>query len=203
LGTGSTSKFAVDMIGERFQRGELKEIIGVPTSEATRAQAESYGIPLAAIEQYAVIDLAIDGADEVDPVLDLIKGLGGALLREKAVELKAKRFLVVADESKLVDRLGTKAPVPVEVAKSGWRDMSDVLRAFGCVPSLRGGEDAPKITDGGNYVIDCRFERGIPDARKLARELDVLPGVLAHGLFIAMASEAIIAGAGGVRRIAR
>lgn len=203
LGTGSTSKLAVEMIGERYRRGELTQIIGVPTSEATRAVAELYGIPLAPIEAHAVIDLAIDGADEVDPSLDLIKGLGGALLREKAVEKKARRFVVIVDESKLVERLGSKAPVPVEVAREGWRSMMPRLAALGCTPALRGGEADPKITDGGNVVLDCRFAGHIPDAHALATTLDAMPEVLAHGLFIGMANEIVVAGASGVRRISR
>jgi ribose 5-phosphate isomerase A len=121
LGSGSTAALAVAKLGERARRGELRDIIGVPTSEATRAIAERYGIPIASIDAYAVIDLTIDGADEVGPGLDLIKGLGGALLREKAVERKSKRFVVIVDDTKLVERLGTKAPVPIEVAPASWR----------------------------------------------------------------------------------
>jgi ribose 5-phosphate isomerase A len=201
LGTGSTSSIFVHLIGERYRRGELRDLIGVPTSEATRAIAESYGIPLAAIETHAVIDFAVDGCDEVDPQLDLIKGLGGALLREKAVEIKARRFVVITDDSKIVEKLGTKSPVPVEVARDGWKVMIAPLAAFGCTPVLRGGEADPKITDGGNVVLDCRFAHGIDDARALGKKLDVLPGVLAHGLFLNMANEVIVSSASGVRRI--
>lgn len=203
LGTGSTSRFAVELIGERYQRGELTRIIGVPTSEATRAIAESYGIPLAPIEAHATIDLAIDGADEVDPSLDLIKGLGGALLREKAVELKSRRFIVIVDESKLVQKLGTKAPVPVEVAKGQEQAMMPMLRGLGLEPAIRGGAAAPTLTDGGNAVLDCRAPQGLDDARALATTLDREPRVLAHGLFLGMASEVIVASAAGIRRMKR
>lgn len=201
LGTGSTSSIFVHLVGERYRRGELRHLTGVPTSEATRAIAESYGIPLAEIETHAVIDFAVDGCDEVDPRLDLIKGLGGALLREKAVEIKARRFVVITDDSKIVKKLGTKSPVPVEVARGGWREMLEPLRVLGCSPILRGGETDPKITDGGNVVIDCRFAEGIEDARALGKTLDALPGVLAHGLFLNMANEVIVSGANGIRRL--
>lgn len=205
LGTGSTARYAVLAIAERLRAGELVDVIGIPTSEATRALALAQGIPLAPLEAHAVVDLAIDGADEVDPALDLIKGLGGALLREKAVEVRAKRFIVIADESKWVPRLGTKAPVPVEVGEARWRELLPELRALGCEPALRrtAGSDAPFITDGGNVIVDCRFAGGIPDPAALARALDRLGGVLAHGLFLGMATSVISAGAGGVRRIDR
>jgi ribose 5-phosphate isomerase A len=203
LGTGSTAKFAVEMIGERYRRGELTELSCVPTSEATRALAESYGLPLAPIDRYSAIDLAIDGADEVDPRLDLIKGLGGALLREKAVEIKTKRFIVIVDESKLVTRLGTKAPLPVEAPRDRWRELEAELRALGCQPSLRGGPAEPRTTDGGNYLIDCRFASGIDDAPALAARLDRTPGVIGHGLFLGMANLVIVAAPEGIRLLER
>ncbi|MCK6551599.1 ribose 5-phosphate isomerase A, partial [Myxococcota bacterium] len=158
LGTGSTAKWAVIAIGEKLASGELRDVVGVPTSEHTRALAIERGVPLAPLEAHASIDLAIDGADEVDPRLDLIKGLGGALLREKQVELRAKRFIVVADASKLVSKLGTKAPVPVEVPRDRWRDFVEPLRALGSTPVLRvDAAGQPKITDGGHAILDCRF----------------------------------------------
>jgi ribose 5-phosphate isomerase A len=203
LGTGSTATFAVRMIGERFERGELEKIVGVPTSEATRAVAESFGIPLAPIDRYDAIDLAIDGADEVDPALDLVKGLGGALLREKQVEKKARRFIVIVDDSKVVEKLGTRAPLPVEVPRDIWREMVDKLYAFGCTPRLRGGEARPAVTDGGSFVLDCHFEHGIDDAKATSDWLDITHGVLAHGLFVGMATDVIVAGAGGIRRLTR
>jgi ribose 5-phosphate isomerase A len=204
LGTGSTAKFVVIKIGERYRAGELEDIVGVPTSEATRALAEQWGIPLAPIENHPVIDLAIDGADEVDPNLDLIKGLGGALLREKAVEIKAKRFIVTVDDSKLVGKLGTKSPLPIEVAPETWERAVAALERLGCTPLLR--EDAagvPKRTDQQNYLLDCRFAKGIDDPEGLAGELDRMPEVIAHGLFLEMADAIIIAGDKGTRRIYR
>jgi ribose 5-phosphate isomerase A len=203
LGSGSTAAIAVTKIGERYQRGELRDIIGVPTSEATRAIAERYGIPVAPIDAHEVIDLAIDGADEVGPGLDLIMGLGGALLLEKAVERKAKRFVVIVDDSKLVARLGTKAPVPLEVARPTWRDLVEPLRALGGDPILREGPSGPSTTDQDNYLIDCWFRDGIGDARALAASLEAMPLVLEHGLFLEMADVAIVADAVGIRRIQR
>lgn len=203
LGSGSTAAIAVAMIGERFQRGELRDIVGVPTSEATRAIAERYAIPIAPIEAYAAIDLAIDGADEVGPGLDLIKGLGGALLREKAVERKAKRFVVIVDDTKLVERLGTKAPVPLEVPATSWRDLLEPLRALGGEPILREGPSGPRTTDQNNYLLDCWFRDGIIDARALAARLEAMSLVLEHGLFLGMADVVIVADANTVRRIER
>jgi ribose 5-phosphate isomerase A len=203
LGSGSTAAIAVTRIGERFQHGELRDIVGVPTSEATRAIAERYGIPVAPIDAYAAIDLAIDGADEVGPGLDLIKGLGGALLREKAVERKAKRFVVIVDDSKLVARLGTKAPVPLEVAPASWRDLLEPLRTLGGDPILREGPSGARTTDQGNYLIDCWFRAGIADAHALAARFEAIPLVLEHGLFLGMADVVIVADAHGIRRIDR
>lgn len=203
LGTGSTSRFAVMEIGERYRAGILRDIVGVPTSEATRALAAGYGIPLDPVERHASIDLAIDGADEVDPGLDLIKGLGGALRREKEVEVKARRFIVIVDDAKLVARLGTKAPVPIEVAPERWQALIEPLRALGGVPVLREDQSGPKKTDHANYIVDCRFPEGIADPAALARALDDIPLVLAHGLFLGMADRVIVADAGGLRFIDR
>jgi ribose 5-phosphate isomerase A len=203
LGSGSTAAIAVTKLGERFQRGELHDIVGVPTSEATRAIAQRYGIPVAPIDAYAAIDLAIDGADEVGPGLDLIKGLGGALLREKAVERKSNRFVVIVDDTKLVARLGTKAPVPIEVARGSWRDLVEPLRALGGDPMLREGSSGPSTTDQDNYLIDCWFRAGIADARAVAASLEAMPLVLEHGLFLGMADVVIVADAHGIRRIER
>lgn len=203
LGSGSTAAIAVTRLGERYQRRELRNIVGVPTSEATRAIAQRYGIPVAPIDAYAAIDLAIDGADEVGPGLDLIKGLGGALMREKAVERKSKRFVVIVDDTKLVQRLGTKAPVPIEVDPASWRALVEPLRALGGDPILRETASGPRTTDQNNYLIDCWFRGGIADAHALAASLDAMPLVLAHGLFLGMANVAIVADKTGVRRIER
>ncbi len=163
------------------------------------------GHPLAAIDAHAHLDLAVDGADEVDPGLELIKGLGGALLREKAVELRARRLVVIVDETKLVPRLGTKAPLPVEVDRQGWAQVAERLQAeLGCIPAIRGGPDQPFATDNSNYILDCRFANGIADPRAVASRLDRDPQVRAHGLFLGMASQVIVAGADGtIRKLER
>jgi ribose 5-phosphate isomerase A len=203
LGTGSTARYVVTMIGERFKAGQLKNITCVPTSEKTRALAESYGIPLSPIEKHKQIDIAIDGADEVDPQLNMLKGLGGALLREKAVESKAKRFVVIVDESKLVEKLGTKSVVPIEVAPDKWRSLFDPLRALGGIPVLREDSNGPALTDQQNYLIDCRFASGIEDPYSLATSLDQLEDVIGHGLFLDMADTVIVGEDSGARRIDR
>jgi ribose 5-phosphate isomerase A len=202
LGHGSTTRPAVDEIGRRLKAGSVRDIVGVPTSEATRAQAQSLGIPLTTLAERASLDLAIDGADEVDRDLNLIKGLGGALLREKIVESAAHRFVVVVDESKLVDRLGTRGPLPVEVTQFAWEAHARWLESLGCRAELRRESDGdPFITDNGNYIIHCTFGQGISDPAALAQTLIQRPGVLEHGLFLGMATEVVVAGGDGVRVI--
>ncbi len=201
LGTGSTTSYAVAKIGELWQAGILTDLVGVPTSERTAAQAKTYHIPLAGLHEQPVIDLAIDGADEVDPQLNLIKGLGGALLREKMVEAAAKRFIVVVDGRKPVKKLGTRGPLPVEVTQFGWKYQANWLESLGCLPTLRGGEAQPYVTDNGNYIIDCTFPAGIDDPQQLAGILRDRVGVVEHGLFLGMASEVIVAEARGLRII--
>ena len=202
LGHGSTTRHAVDILGERVQSGALQDIVGVPTSEYTMAQARSLGIPLATLVEQPVLDLAIDGADEVDPDLNLIKGLGGALLREKVVESAARRFVVIVDESKLVKRLGTHGPLPVEVTQFVWEAHRRWLESLGCRAELRREADGePFVTDNGNYIIHCTFPEGISDSLALGRTLIEHPGILEHGLFLSMATEAVVAGEDGVRLI--
>lgn len=204
LGHGSTTRHAVDILGERVQSGELRNIVGVPTSEYTRGQARSLGIPLATLAEQPELDLAIDGADEVDPDLNLIKGLGGALLREKIVEIAARRFVVIVDESKLVGRLGTRGPLPVEVTQFAWEAHIRWLSSLGCQAELRREADgAPFVTDNGNYIVHCTFPEGISDPLSLSRTLLERPGILEHGLFLGMATEVLVAGEGGVRLIKR
>jgi ribose 5-phosphate isomerase A len=169
----------------------------VPTSEDTANRCRSLGIPLTTLDDQPRLALAIDGADEIGPGLDLIKGLGGALLREKLVALAAKRFVVIADESKRVRRLGTRAPLPVEVVPFGWTTHT-------AEPALRRGADGePYRTDGGNYIVDCRFPRGIKDPRAVARALARRPGIVEDGLFLGMAQTAFVASSKGVRQITR
>ncbi|HYW29492.1 MAG TPA: ribose-5-phosphate isomerase RpiA [Gaiellales bacterium] len=198
LGTGSTAAFLLDGLAARLEDGALAEITGVPTSEATAERCRELGIPLATLEQRPRLDLAIDGADEITAGLDLIKGLGGAHLREKVVAASATRFVVVADESKLVARLGDRAPLPVEIIPFAYPLCERLLDDAGWTPQLRGGAESPFLTDEGNHIADCR--RGDwGDPPLLAAELDAMPGVVAHGLFLGMAAAAYVATPGGVR----
>jgi ribose 5-phosphate isomerase A len=195
LGTGSTARHVMDVIGERLQAGSLRDIIGAPTSRATFDYARRVGIPLAQLDDLQRLDLAIDGADEVDPQLDLVKGLGGALLWEKIVESAADRFVVVVDESKLVQRLGEKAPIPVEVVPFGWRTLLPFFESLGAQPELRHADGAPFLTDGGHYIVDCAFDHGLEDAGAAAHALRSRAGVVESGLFIGMATAVVVAGA--------
>jgi ribose 5-phosphate isomerase A len=159
---------------------------------------------LATLAERPVLDLAIDGADEVDPHFNLIKGLGGALLREKIVESAARRFVVVVDESKLVERLGTRGPLPVEVTQFAWEAHVRWLESLGCRAELRREADGrPFITDNANYIVHCTFPAGISDPLALARRLGERPGILEHGLFLGMATEVVVAGENGVRVLGR
>ncbi|OGQ19545.1 MAG: ribose 5-phosphate isomerase A [Deltaproteobacteria bacterium RBG_16_71_12] len=201
LGTGSTAKHAVAAIADRLGSGKLSGVSGCPTSDATEQQAAAGGIPLLPWNGDHRLDVAIDGADEVDPSLWLIKGLGGALLREKAVAVRAETFIIVVDESKLVEKLGTKAPLPVEVTRAHWRAEARFLETLGGAPALRGGEQAPFVTDNGNLILDVRFAGGIDDPRAVAEALDSRTHVKAHGLFLEMADVVFVASARGVRRM--
>ena len=198
LGHGSTAKYAVAKIGEMWQSGHLTDIVAIPTSEYTANQAQSYGVPLTTLDKHPVIDLAIDGADEVDPQLNLIKGLGGALLREKMVESCAKRLIIIVDGSKPVDKLGTRGPLPVEVVQFNWQAQSNWLESLGCIPELRGGGTDPFVTDNSNYIIHCTFPDGIDDPLELATTLKARTGVVEHGLFLGMATEVIVAEKNGL-----
>ncbi len=203
LGTGSTAKHMLRGLAARLRDGRLRDIVGVPTSEGIAALARELGIPLVTLAERPRLDLAIDGADEIDPQLNAIKGLGGALLREKIVAASAERFVIVGDETKLVSRLGQHAPVPVEVIPFGLPLCERRLAALGSVPTLRrvdGGD--PFFTDEGNVILDCRFD-AIDDAPALAAAIDAIPGVVEHGLFLSMAALALVAGPGGVRTITR
>jgi ribose 5-phosphate isomerase A len=195
LGSGSTTGYFVEMLGERLRTGMLRDVRGVPTSEETAERARSLGIPVVRLADYSRLDLAVDGADEVDPNLNLIKGMGHALLREKIVEIYASRFLVVVDESKLVPRLG-RGPLPVEIVPFEAETHVRWLNTLGCRAELwcnPGGE--PIVTDNGNYLARCWFSGGIPDAYTLARTLADRPGIVEHGLFLDMADAVIVASA--------
>ena len=202
LGTGSTVRFLVEALGRRAREEGLR-ITGVPTSEATAAQATALGIKLADPE--AAIDLAIDGADEVERgTLRLIKGLGGALLREKIVAQLARRFVVVADATKVVDRLGGRAPLPVEVVRFGLAATTRRIAEAGGAPVLRRAGEQPFVTDNGNVVLDCAGFAPIRDPFTLERTLRAIAGVVGTGLFLDMAERAIVADAdGGISTMVR
>ncbi len=203
LGTGSTTAYFVRMLGERLQKGTLRDIVGVPTSERTAELARSLGIPLTTLADHPRLDLAVDGADEVDPSLNLIKGRGRAALREKIVEVHADRFLVIVDESKLVPRLG-HGPLPVEIVPFEAQAHVRWLEGLGCHAELWLEENgSPVITDDGNYLVLCRFPQGIADPYALARTLADRPGIVEHGLFLDMADAVIVAGQDGVRTLRR
>lgn len=194
LGTGSTAKFAVDALARRMREG--LRIVGIPTSEATAKQARALDIPLTTLAEYPSVSLTIDGADEIElRSLGLIKGKGGALLREKIVAAAAKQLVIIADESKLVDRLGAKGPVPVEVVPFGWQATARRLEQLGASAKLR----ESFTTDGGHVILDCAFGV-IADPEALARQIDSIVGVVEHGLFLGMATSAFIATADGVQR---
>jgi ribose 5-phosphate isomerase A len=189
LGTGSTATLMVHALGERVRIG--LRIIGIPTSVATADLARSLNIPLASLEDQPHIDLDIDGADEVDPNLNLIKGLGGALLREKIVAAASDRLAIIVDAGKLVDRLGINSPLPVEIIPFGWLATQRALEQLGASTVLRMRGDAPFITDGNHYILDCRFPPGT-DLPALAPAIKAITGVVDHGLFLGMASTAIV-----------
>ncbi|KAF9670087.1 hypothetical protein SADUNF_Sadunf13G0032000 [Salix dunnii] len=204
LGTGSTAAFVVAKLGELLKTGELTNIVGVPTSKRTEEQARSLNIPLSILDDHPHIDLAIDGADEVDPLLNLVKGRGGALLREKMVEAASDEFVVVADETKLVDGLGgSKLAMPVEVVQFCWKynlvRLQELFKDEGVEAKLRVGEDGkPYVTDNFNYIVDLYFENPIKDGYAAGKEISGLEGVVEHGLFLDMATAVIIAGKTGV-----
>ena len=198
LGSGTTATLVVQAIGRRLREGSLRKVVGVPSSSAITAVARESGVPLTTLDEHPVLDLDLDGADEVDPNLDLIKGLGGALLWEKIVAVASKRVVILVDESKLVDRLGTKAPLPVEVIPFGWRIHIPFVESLGAKPELRKNPDGkPFVTDEGNYILHCRFD-GIPDPAGLEARLRSRPGVIGTGLFVGIAHEVIIGRPTGV-----
>ncbi len=203
LGSGSTTGYFVDMLGEQLRAGTLHDVRGVPTSAATAERARSLGIPLVSLADYGRLDLAVDGADEVDPDLNLVKGLGHALLREKIVAIHAAHLVIVVDESKLVPRLG-QGPLPVEIVPFGAEAHVRWLNTLGCRAELwRGPDGAPIVTDNGNYLARCWFPRGIAEPHVLAHTLAERPGIVEHGLFLDMAGTVIVSGAQQVRIVER
>ncbi len=200
LGTGTTAAFLVHALAERLQHGLV--IKGaVPTSEETAHLASSLGIPLLSLDSCPTLDLAIDGADEIDPQLNLIKGRGGALLREKIVVSAAHTFIVIGDVSKLVPRLGTHFALPVEVVPFALTPVRLRLEALGAQVELRQHEQQVFVTDNHNVILDCRFPTGIADPAKLQEGIRSIVGVVEHGLFLGMARQALVAGHDGLIRL--
>jgi ribose 5-phosphate isomerase A len=202
LGSGSTARLMVAAVGRRVKEG-LK-IVGVPTSEQTADQARALGISLATLAEYSQLDVTIDGADEVQlGTLNLIKGGGGNHLREKIVAVASARLTIIVDDTKLVNQLGSRAKVPVEVAQFGWQATAKHLSKLNANPGLRMRPDGqPFVTDGGNYILDCAFGP-IESPLTLQRELDSIVGVVEHGLFLGMASQVLVGTPEGVKRLDR
>jgi ribose 5-phosphate isomerase A len=197
LGTGSTAAFVVEGLARRVAGG--LRVVGIPTSERTASQARQLGIPIATFAEYQTLDLTIDGADEVQlGTLDLIKGLGGALLREKIVAAASRRLVIVVDQEKLVERLGEHTPIPVEVAQFGWEATAVALTRLGCLPERRyvPGE-RPYVTDGGNYILDCRFGP-LADPRETERNIAATVGTVESGLFVGRSTMVVVSSAAGV-----
>jgi ribose 5-phosphate isomerase A len=203
LGTGSTAALAVEAIGRRVREEGLK-ILGIPTSERTATQAKGLGIPLVDLGTHPRIDLTIDGADAVARgTLHLIKGLGGALLREKIVAAASSQMIVMVDKSKLDPAFGSLCPVPVEIIRFGWQATARPVSALGTEPALRlGGDGEPYVTDGGNLILDCRFG-AIADPAGLATALKQITGVVETGLFVGLATEVIVASTQGIEVLTR
>jgi ribose 5-phosphate isomerase A len=201
LGSGSTAAFAVDALAARVAKG--LDVVAIPTSERTAAQARGLGIRLTSFAEHRRIDRTIDGADEVEiGTLNLIKGRGGALLREKIVASASDRMVVVVDDGKLVERLGQRAPVPVEIVAFGWQVTLDRLADLGARPALRVVGDEPFRTDSGNHIADCRFGE-IGDAADLERRLAAITGVVESGLFVGLAMRVVVGTRSGMRVLER
>ncbi len=203
LGSGSTAEAVVRELGARVKSG--LRVRGVPTSERTARLAQELGIPLLTLDEVTAINLGIDGADEIAPSLDVVKGRGGALLHEKLVALACDRYLIVAAAEKLVGQLGTRMPLPVEVVPFGWHLTAARLRALGLDPTLRqsnapGAGPVPFVSDGGHYVLDC-VTAPIADPSSLARDLKATPGVVDHGLFVGFADRVLVVDGEGKSRI--
>jgi ribose 5-phosphate isomerase A len=203
LGTGSTAALMLEALAVRIAAGQLRDVAGVPTSEATAAACRRLGIPLCTLAQCPHLDVVIDGADEIDPELDLIKGLGGAHLREKVVARAGRLMVVVADDSKLVARLGERAPLPVEVVEFALPVCERLLRERGWDPARRVRPDGnPFVTDEGNAILDCR-RADWSDAAVLACGVREVPGVVEHGFFLGIAGAAVVGTADGVTVLER
>ncbi len=203
LGTGSTTRFALERIAELLKSSQLTDIVGIPSSVQTEQLATSLNIPLTTLDEHPAIDLTIDGADEVDPARNLIKGGGGALLREKVLAQASRQLIIIVDESKLSPQLGSKWPLPVEVIPFARRTEENFLKSLGADVRLRmQAEGNPYITDQGNLILDANFG-AMDDPASLAGQLNQRAGIVEHGLFLDLATEVIVAGEGGVRRMVR
>ena len=199
LGTGSTAQHFVERLAERIKKEEL-EIIGIPTSEQTKHQAEELGVPITSLDEHPIIDITVDGADEIDGEFNLIKGGGGALLREKIVAYHSKELVIVADTSKMVDTLGVKFMLPVEIIPIWSTAIIGCLEDLDCLANLRMENNTVYKTDNKNYIVDCKFQ-GIPDPESLSLELNSIPGVVENGLFVGMVDKVIIGKREGVEEI--
>lgn len=202
LGTGSTAVHATRAIGRMLASGRLKDVRGIPTSDETMREAQALAIPLTTFEETSTIDVTIDGADEIDPNLDLIKGLGGALLREKIVATASRQFIIVGDYRKIVSQLGSRAPVPVEVIPFARRPVKQYLESLGARVEERRKSGEPFRTDEDNIILDAYFGT-IVDPAELARAIGTRPGVVEHGLFLGLATMAVVASSEGIELLYR
>jgi ribose 5-phosphate isomerase A len=203
LGTGSTTAFAVIRIGENLKSGDLKNIVGIPTSIRTEMLATEWGIPLCGLEDQSLIDVTIDGADEVDPDLNLIKGGGGALLREKVVAQASRKNIIIVDESKLSPCLGTRWALPVEVIPFAAKSAENFLESQGAAVTLRlDAKGRPYQTDQNNFILDANFGE-IADPDDLAARLNERAGIVEHGLFLGLTSDVIVAAEDDIRHLKR
>ncbi len=200
LGTGSTVQFALEALSRRIKNEGIK-VWGIPTSTRTETESKRLGIPLTTLEDHSQVDLTIDGADEIDPALNLIKGGGGALVREKVVATSSADVIIIADDAKLVVRLGTTFPVPVEILPFSRPLVERGLRALGSMPTLRKQQNGSNyVTDNGNWILDARFPR-IDEPAKMEREITMVAGVVDCGIFTGLADLALVGTADGIRRL--
>lgn len=202
LGSGSTSLFAILELGRLLREGGLRDIVGFATSLASAAEARRQGIPLVDDENPPAVDLTIDGADEVDGDLNLIKGGGGALLREKIVAQASRREVIIVDDSKLSPRLGTRWPVPIEVIPFAWGALARFIESLGGQPARRLKDGKPYLTDQGNFILDSRFGP-LERPAELAEQLQRRAGIVEHGLFLGLATDCIVAAADGIKHLTR
>jgi ribose 5-phosphate isomerase A len=202
LGTGSTTQFALERLGELIRSGQRSDIVGIPSSLRTEKAARELGIPLTDFDKHPVIDVTIDGADEVDPELNLIKGGGGALLREKVLAQATRRNIIIVDESKLAPRLGTKWALPVEVVPYARPAEERFMASIGAAVTLRSKDDRPVMTDQGNLLLDAAFGP-MENPAAIAEQLNGRAGIVEHGLFLGLARDVIVAGKEGIRHLKR